>query len=125
MTDVAERRKRGQDKAGGWGETIRTVVYAVLIALVVRTFAIEPFNIPSGSMIPTLLSDYLRVEILVRLRREQLLPFSMGLFPGRIFSRPPERGDVAVFKYPGDQARASIAPTTSSASSACRAIGSR
>ena len=55
MTDVAERRKRGQDKAGGWGETIRTVVYAVLIALVVRTFAIEPFNIPSGSMIPTLL----------------------------------------------------------------------
>ena len=46
MTDVAERRKRGQEKAGGWGETIRTVVYAVLIALVVRTFAIEPFNIP-------------------------------------------------------------------------------
>ena len=33
MTDVAERRKRGQDKAGGWGETVRTVVYAVLIAL--------------------------------------------------------------------------------------------
>ena len=41
MTDVAERRKRGQDKASGWGETIRTVVYAVLIAVVVRTFAIE------------------------------------------------------------------------------------
>jgi len=62
MTDVAERRKR-QDKAGGWGETIRTVVYAVLIALVVRTFAIEPFNIPSGSMIPTLLvGDYLFVS---------------------------------------------------------------
>ena len=55
MTDVVERRKRGQEKAGGWAETVRTVVYAVLIALVVRTFAIEPFNIPSGSMIPTLL----------------------------------------------------------------------
>ena len=55
MTDVAERRKRTQGKTGGWGETVRTVVYAVLIALVVRTFAIEPFNIPSGSMIPTLL----------------------------------------------------------------------
>ena len=40
MTDVAERRKRGQEKAGGWSETVRTVVYAVLIALVVRTFAI-------------------------------------------------------------------------------------
>ena len=37
MTDVAERRKRGQEKTGGWGETLRTVVYAVLIALVVRT----------------------------------------------------------------------------------------
>ena len=62
MTDVLERRKR-QEKAGGWGETIRTVVYAVLIALVVRTFAIEPFNIPSGSMIPTLLvGDYLFVS---------------------------------------------------------------
>ena len=48
MTDVAERRKRGQEKAGGLGETIRTVVYAVQIALVVRTFAVEPFNIPSG-----------------------------------------------------------------------------
>ena len=63
MTDVAERRKRGQEKSGGWAETIRTVVYAVLIALVVRTFAIEPFNIPSGSMIPTLLvGDYLFVS---------------------------------------------------------------
>ena len=63
MTDVVERRKRGQEKAGGWGETVRTVVYAVLIALVVRTFAIEPFNIPSGSMIPTLLvGDYLFVS---------------------------------------------------------------
>ena len=63
MTDVAERRKRGQDKAGGWGETVRTVVYAVLIAVVVRTFAIEPFNIPSGSMIPTLVvGDFILVN---------------------------------------------------------------
>src|SRR5580704_10384864 len=104
MTDVAERRKRGQDKAGGWGETIRTVVYAVLIALVVRTFAIEPFNIPSGSMIPTLLvGDYLFVSKYSYGYSKHSFPFSMGLFPGRIFGQPPERGDVAVFKYPGDQ----------------------
>ena len=104
MTDVAERRKRGQDKAGGWGETIRTVVYAVLIALVVRTFAIEPFNIPSGSMIPTLLvGDYLFVSKYSYGYSKHSFPFSMGLFPGRIFGSPPERGDVAVFKYPGDQ----------------------
>ena len=104
MTDVAERRKRGQDKAGGWGETIRTVVYAVLIALVVRTFAIEPFNIPSGSMIPTLLvGDYLFVSKYSYGYSKHSFPFSMGFFSGRIFSQPPKRGDVAVFKYPGDQ----------------------
>ena len=104
MTDVAERRKRGQEKAGGWAETIRTVVYAVLIAVVVRTFAIEPFNIPSGSMIPTLLiGDYLFVSKYSYGYSKHSFPFSLGFFPGRIFGSPPERGDVAVFKYPGDQ----------------------
>jgi signal peptidase I len=104
MTDVAERRKRGQEKAGGLGETIRTVVYAVLIALVVRTFAVEPFNIPSGSMIPTLLvGDYLFVSKYSYGYSKHSFPFSMGFFSGRIFSHDPERGDVAVFKYPGDQ----------------------
>lgn len=104
MTDVAERRKRGQDKSGGWSETIRTVVYAVLIALVVRTFAIEPFNIPSGSMIPTLLvGDYLFVSKYSYGYSRHSFPFSMGFFSGRIWGQMPERGDVAVFKYPGDQ----------------------
>ena len=42
-------------KAGGIAETVRTIVYAALIALLVRTFLFEPFNIPSGSMLPTLL----------------------------------------------------------------------
>src|SRR6516162_6498004 len=106
MTDVAERRKRGQERAGGWSETIRTVVYAVLIALVVRTFAIEPFNIPSGSMIPTLLvGDYLFVSKYSYGYSKHSFPFSLGFFSGRIFGHPPERGDVAVFKYPGDRIR--------------------
>ena len=75
-----------------------------LIALVVRTFAIEPFNIPSGSMIPTLLvGDYLFVSKYSYGYSKHSFPFSAGLFPGRIFGSPPERGDVAVFKYPGDQ----------------------
>src|SRR3954447_11959821 len=104
MTDVVERRKRGQEKAGGWAETVRTVVYAVLIALVVRTFAIEPFNIPSGSMIPTLLvGDYLFVSKYSYGYSKHSFPFSLGFFSGRIMGRTPERGDVAVFKYPGDQ----------------------
>jgi signal peptidase I len=104
MTDVAERRKRGAEKAGGWGETVRTVVYAVLIAVVVRTFAIEPFNIPSGSMIPTLLvGDYLFVSKYSYGYSKHSFPFSLGFFSGRIFGDMPQRGDVAVFKYPGDQ----------------------
>ncbi len=56
-------------------ETVRTVVYAVLIALVVRTFAIEPFNIPSGSMIPTLLvGDYLFVSKYFLRLQQALVP---------------------------------------------------
>src|SRR6478609_7108308 len=103
MTDVAERRKRGQDKAGGWGETLRTVIYAVLIAVVVRTFAIEPFNIPSGSMIPTLLvGDYLFVSKYSYGYSRYSMPFGWPPFSGRIFERLPKRGDVAVFKYPRD-----------------------
>src|SRR5262249_10738851 len=49
--------------SGGVVDTIKTIVYAILIALVVRTVAYEPFNIPSGSMVPTLLiGDYLFVS---------------------------------------------------------------
>ncbi len=103
MTDLVERRKRGE-KSGGWAETARTVVYAVLIAVVVRTFFIEPFNIPSGSMIPTLLiGDYLFVSKYSYGYSKHSFPFSLGFFSGRIFSHEPQRGDVAVFKYPGDQ----------------------
>jgi signal peptidase I len=90
-------------KTQGLLETIRTVVYAVLIALVIRTFAYEPFNIPSGSMIPTLLvGDYLFVSKLSYGYSDHSLPFSLPLIPGRIFFSEPARGDVAVFKLPSD-----------------------
>lgn len=90
-------------KSGGIGETVKTIVYAVLIAVVVRTFAYEPFNIPSGSMIPTLLvGDYLFVSKLSYGYSRHSLPFSLDLFRGRIFATPPKRGDVAVFKLPTD-----------------------
>lgn len=90
-------------KSGGLVETIKTIIYAILIAVVVRTFAYEPFNIPSGSMIPTLLvGDYLFVSKLSYGYSKHSLPFSMPLFSGRIFSSEPERGDVAVFKLPVD-----------------------
>ncbi|MFQ5783453.1 MAG: signal peptidase I [Alphaproteobacteria bacterium] len=90
-------------KSAGVWETVKTVVYAVLIALAVRTIAYEPFNIPSGSMIPTLLvGDYLFVAKFSYGYSRYSLPFSLPLFSGRIFADPPERGDVAVFKLPRD-----------------------
>src|SRR5438128_6396351 len=92
--------------SGGLLETVKTVVYAVLIALVIRTVAYEPFNIPSGSMIPTLLvGDYLFVSKFTYGYSRYSLPFGLPLFSGRIylpFSRLPERGDVVVFKLPTD-----------------------
>src|SRR6201993_2817501 len=92
--------------AGGVLETVKTVVYAVLIALVVRTVAYEPFNIPSGSMVPTLLvGDYLFVSKFSYGYSRYSLPFGLPLFSGRIslpFSHPPQRGDVTVFKLPTD-----------------------
>jgi signal peptidase I len=89
--------------AGGWAETIKTVLYAVLIAVVVRTVAFEPFNIPSASMVPTLLiGDYLFVSKYSYGYSRYSLPFGLPLIPGRILTSMPERGDVAVFKLPKD-----------------------
>ena len=93
-------RKRDR---GGLGETIRTVVYAVLIALVIRTFAYEPFNIPSESMLPTLLvGDYLFVSKYSYGYSRYSLPWGLPLFEGRLWQSEPRRGDVAVFKLPSD-----------------------
>ncbi len=91
------------NKSSEMMEMIRTVTYAVLIALFVRTFGYEPFNIPSGSMIPTLLiGDYLFVSKFSYGYSKHSLPFSLPLIDGRIMFTEPERGDVAVFKLPSD-----------------------
>ena len=90
-------------KTGGVKDTLRTLVYAIAIALFVRTFAYEPFNIPSGSMKPTLLvGDYLFVSKFAYGYSKYSLPLSLPLFSGRLFGALPERGDVAVFKLPSD-----------------------
>ncbi|HEY9080782.1 MAG TPA: signal peptidase I [Magnetovibrio sp.] len=84
-------------------DTVKTIVYAVLIAVLVRTFAFEPFSIPSGSMIPTLLvGDYLFVSKSSYGYSKHSLPFSLPLIPGRIMYDLPKRGDVVVFKLPTD-----------------------
>jgi signal peptidase I len=90
-------------KAGGLWDTVKTIIYAIVIALFIRTFAFEPFNIPSGSMIPSLLvGDYLFVSKYSYGYSRHSLPLSLPLIPGRVFGSLPERGDVAVFKLPKD-----------------------
>jgi signal peptidase I len=90
-------------KQEGFWETVRTMIYAILMAVVVRTFLFEPFNIPSGSMIPTLLvGDYLFVSKYSYGYSRHSFPFSLVPMSGRIFEHEPARGDVVVFKYPRD-----------------------
>src|SRR5262245_64937298 len=90
-------------KEGGLAETVKVVIQALLIALVIRTLLFQPFNIPSGSMKDTLLvGDYLFVSQFSYGYSRYSLPFSPPLFSGRIFGSEPKRGDVAVFRLPGD-----------------------
>jgi len=100
----APKAKRKPKGGSGW-DTLKTVIYAVLIAMVVRTVLIEPFSIPSRSMLPTLLvGDYLFVTKYSYGYSKHSLPLSAPLFSGRIMFREPRRGDVAVFKKPTDNA---------------------
>ena len=90
-------------RSEGYWEVTKTALWAAAIAIVVRTVAFEPFSIPSGSMVPTLLvGDYLFVSKYSYGYSRHSLPFSLPLIPGRIFAREPDRGDVAVFKLPTD-----------------------
>ena len=88
---------------GGLWETIKVIIQALLIAVVVRTVLFQPFNIPSGSLIPTLLiGDYLFVSKYSYGYSKHSIPFSPGIFSGRIFGSEPKRGEIAVFKLPKD-----------------------
>jgi len=95
--------RSSKKKASGFGEAVRVIINALILALIVRTLLFQPFNIPSGSMIPTLLiGDYLFVSKYSYGYSRHSIPFSPALFEGRIWASEPERGDVAVFKLPRD-----------------------
>lgn len=90
-------------RSGGIADTVWIVIQALLLALLVRIFLYQPFNIPSGSMKDTLLiGDYLFVSKMSYGYSKYSFPFSPNLFSGRILSSKPTRGDVAVFKLPRD-----------------------
>ncbi|MES2906325.1 MAG: signal peptidase I [Pseudomonadota bacterium] len=86
-------------------ETVIVILEALFIALAIRTFLYQPFNIPSGSMKANLLiGDYLFVNKFAYGYSKHSFPFSIPLFEGRAWSTPPVRGDVIVFKTPRDNA---------------------
>src|SRR5215471_558161 len=91
-------------KEGGVAETVRVIIHALIIALVIRTFLFQPFNIPSGSMKATLLvGDYLFVSKYSYGYSKFSLPLSPPIFSGRIPGDwLPQRGDVVVFRLPKD-----------------------
>lgn len=93
-----------QENENAMYELVKTIVIALVIALGIRTFAFEPFSIPSGSMMPTLLvGDYLFVSKYSYGYSQHSFPGNIVSYPGRFFYDAPERGDVAVFKKPNDE----------------------
>jgi len=94
-----------QTEKDGFWDTLKTVFWALVIAMVFRSTLYQPFSIPSGSMKPTLLiGDYLFVSKFAYGYSHYSLPFAPDWFEGRIWAEMPERGDVVVFKRPGNDA---------------------
>lgn len=85
------------------GEIFKTIVFALLIAMVLRIFLFQPFTIPSASMEPNLYEgDYIVVSKWSYGFSKHSIPFSPPLFDGRIMGSVPKRGDIVVFKLPRD-----------------------
>jgi len=82
-------------------ETVKTVAWAVVIAVVIRSFFFEPFTIPSNSMVPTLLTgDFVFVSKYSYGYSRYSFPFGVVPIPDRVWKGEPRRGDVAVFRLP-------------------------
>ncbi|KWV56397.1 S26 family signal peptidase [Rhizobium altiplani] len=90
-----------ETKPNALWENIKVIAQALILAMVIRTVLFQPFTIPSGSMMPTLLvGDYIFVNKFAYGYSRFSLPFSPNLFSGRIFASEPKRGDIVVFRFP-------------------------
>ena len=99
---ASNRRKQADGLGGSLAEFVKTVVSAGLIAMLIQTFWFQPFYIPSGSMVPTLLvGDYLVVNKYAYGYSHFSFPFAPDFFSGRWPAGMPKRGDVVVFRPPG------------------------
>lgn len=99
--DRAMTTEELEPKQDGLFETVKTVVWALLIAGIFRTLFFQPFFIPSGSMKDTLLvGDFLFVNKMAYGYSQYSCPFGLCPISGRILGSEPERGDVVVFRHP-------------------------
>lgn len=99
-TDIKSKSQNKSFKTAFW-ENLKTVFWAIFLALLIRSFLYEPFRIPSGSMYPTLkVGDYLFVSKFSYGYSRFSFPASLPLFDGRIWYSEPKRGDVVVFRFP-------------------------
>jgi len=90
-------------KSKNYINSFNSIILAIFIALFIRSFFFEPFNIPSGSMKPNLLvGDFIFVSKWSYGYSKHSLPFSIPIIPNKIFSKLPKRGDVVIFKTPQD-----------------------
>ena len=98
------RNKKKKSNESSFFEFIKTIIYAVVIAIIFRSLLFEPYNIPSGSMLPNLLiGDYLFVSKFSYGYSRFSFPFGVVPLPeNRVFTAEPERGDVIVFKLPSN-----------------------
>ena len=84
-------------------DNIKTILYALVIAIIIRSLLIQPFYIPSSSMEPSLLvGDRIFVTKYTYGYSKHSFPFSLGPIKNRIFFNEPKRGDIIVFKTPSD-----------------------
>ncbi|HEY7808928.1 MAG TPA: signal peptidase I [Allosphingosinicella sp.] len=96
-----KKAKANGAKGGGVGETVRFLLLLFVFALILRTFVVTPFFIPSGSMLPRMMiGDYLFVAKWPYGFSRYSMPFEIGGFDGRILGKDPARGDVVVFRCP-------------------------
>ena len=99
----AKTAKAEQSAGDETMEIVKTIFFAVLIAMVLRIFLFQPFTIPSASMEPNLYEgDYIVVSKWSYGYSKHSIPFSPPLFDGRIMGSAPKRGDIVVFKLPRD-----------------------
>ncbi len=103
VEETAARRKSDAEENNGddLAELIKAMLVAAVIALAIRSFFFEPFNIPSGSLLPTLqIGDYLFVEKYAYGYSRYSFPMDIIPFQGRLLSAEPKRGDIVVFRQP-------------------------